>query len=397
AEDVHDFAWTADPRYQLTEDDITLSTGKVHIRVLMQPGREDSCRRYIQALKGTMRLFDQWIGPYPYPQITVVDPPHGASAAGGMEYPMFITGDTTWWIPKGILLPEIVTEHEFGHQYWYGMVATNEFEDAWLDEGINQYVESKVMNALYGPETSFFNFPFATAGERGMNRAGYLGIAEYDPMTRNGWEFVNGNAYGGTTYSKTATVMTTLEQLIGEATVRKALRTYFLRYRFKHPTEEDFMATVDEVAGRDLSWFWNQAVKGTQKLDYRVMKATSERVDWFEKKQGPEKKGETMYRAMVVVHRKGEFVYPVTLTATFDDGSVERQAWDGAERWHRQEWDRKAKLVSAEVNADGGIVLDVNRFNDSRVVAPDGRATKKISNMWMVMTQWMGQLVSWLV
>ena len=82
AEDVHDFAWTADPRYQVTEDDVVLSTGKVRIRVLMQPGREDSRRRYLQALKGTMKLYDEWIGPYPYPQITIVDPPHGGNGAG---------------------------------------------------------------------------------------------------------------------------------------------------------------------------------------------------------------------------------------------------------------------------------------------------------------------------
>jgi hypothetical protein len=216
-------------------------------------------------------------------------------------------------------------------------------------------------------------------------------------MTRNGWQYVHGGAYGGTTYSKTATVLSTLEQLLGEATVRKALHTYFMRYRFQHPTGEDFLATVNEVAGKDLSWFWNQAVRGTQKLDYRVMKAVSDRADWFEKKQGPAKKGETMYHSQVVVHRKGDFVYPVTMVAVFDDGTTERLTWDGADRWHRWEWDRKAKLVSADVNADGGIVLDVNRFNDSRLATPDARATKKISGMWMVITQFVGQCISWLV
>ena len=79
------------------------------------------------------------IWPHPYKQITVVDP--ADLRAGGMEYPTLITGDTTWWMPEGLRLVELVVEHEFGHQYWYGMVATNEFEDAWLDEGINSYTE----------------------------------------------------------------------------------------------------------------------------------------------------------------------------------------------------------------------------------------------------------------
>ena len=113
-----------------------------------------------------MKRFDEWYGPYPYAQITVVDPPHGAMEAGGMEYPTFITGDTLWWAPKGQkLLPEGVTEHEFGHQYWYGMVATNEFENAWLDEGINSYTEVKVTDSLYGKNTSVLNWMGAQMGD----------------------------------------------------------------------------------------------------------------------------------------------------------------------------------------------------------------------------------------
>ena len=60
-------------------------------------------------------------------------------------------------MPKGLYLPEIVIEHEFGHQYWYGMVATNEFEDAWMDEGINSYTEAKVLDAILGKKTSGIN------------------------------------------------------------------------------------------------------------------------------------------------------------------------------------------------------------------------------------------------
>src|SRR5260370_36574186 len=96
---------------------------------------------YLEAVKGKMKKFDEWIGPYPYSQITVVDRPHCGLGAGGMEYPTFITAGTAWWIIEGLKFPEGVVEHEFGHQYWYGMVATNEFEEAWLDEGINQYTE----------------------------------------------------------------------------------------------------------------------------------------------------------------------------------------------------------------------------------------------------------------
>ena len=124
ADDVHDFAWTAEPGYKVFESQFTGSMGSTKIRLLMQPGHADQAERHMRIMKETMARFDRWYGPYPYPQITVVDPPHGGIEAGGMEYPMLITGGTFWWLPEGIRLVELVVEHEFGHQYWYGMVAT---------------------------------------------------------------------------------------------------------------------------------------------------------------------------------------------------------------------------------------------------------------------------------
>ena len=79
------------------------------------------------------------------------------------------------------------------------------------------------------------------------------------------------SSYGGVTYGKTATMLLSLETIVGEQTLKNALHTYFMKYRFTHPTQEDFMRTVNEVAGQDLSWYWNQAVYGTQVLDYEVL------------------------------------------------------------------------------------------------------------------------------
>ena len=235
SEDVHDFSWSASPSFTDVEDYWTGGAGTVKLHVLMSPGNLASAPRYIEVLKGTLALYDQWIGPYPYDRLTVIDPPHGGYEAGGMEYPTLITADTNWFMPKGALLPELVTQHEFGHQYWYGMVATNEFEEAWLDEGINSYMETKGMDALYGKYTSEFNLPFAQMGEDDEQRFAYLEKPDTDPITRFAWRFYDSGAYGAVTYGKTATVLLTLEKIIGEETLRQALHTYFMRYRFTHP------------------------------------------------------------------------------------------------------------------------------------------------------------------
>ncbi|MGC2210127.1 MAG: M1 family metallopeptidase [Candidatus Korobacteraceae bacterium] len=394
AEDIHDFAWTASPVTKVVEDSIELRGHTVKIRILMQPGHMATAPRYMQALKGTMHRFDEWIGAYPYPQITVVDPPHGGEAAGGMEYPTLITADTTWWMPKWLLEPEAVVEHEFGHQYWYGMVATNEFEDAWMDEGINQYMEAKVMDSMYGQDTSSVRSRLATLGERGVDLMSYAPMADRDPLSRPAWGFENSGSYGAISYSKTALMMLTLESLIGEKTVMHGLREYFERYRFKHPTPEQFTAAMNEAVGQDLDWYWKQAIYGTETLDDRILSAGSERVDWYSAQ--PEKKGITVYHNEVVVHRRGTFDLPVELAAKFDDGSTVREHWDGKDRWHRFSWDRKSKLVSAEVDPNHGYWLDRDPFNNSWMAKANGRATGKLAGYWTLLTQWLEQMASWL-
>jgi peptidase M1-like protein len=392
-DDIHDFAWTASPHYKVYEDTYQGSMGPVKLNIMMQPAHVNQEERHALILKQTMDRFDRWYGPYPYKTLTLVDPEAG-SAAEGMEYPTFITGGTSWFMPKGIYLPELVVEHEFGHQYWYGMVATNEFEDAWMDEGINSYTELKIMDDVLGPRTSIFNFLGITLGERELQRLSYLQPADLDPIAQNGWEYVNYSSYGGITYGKTAVALLTLESVIGEQTMQQAMHTYFMRYRFTHPTKEDFLKTIEEVSGKDLRWYFNQAIYGTQVLDYEVLKVTSTPVDWY-KENLKEKKGETQYQSDVVIHRKGEFVFPVTIAVEFDNGDKVRERWDGQARWTRYSYQKNAKVSSVEIDPDHTIELDRNDFNNSHLAEPNEKATRKLTNYWTFITQFMAQFLTW--
>jgi hypothetical protein len=396
SEDVHDFSWTASPSFTPLNDVWNGPQGPVQIHVLMSPGNMASAPRYIDAVKGSLRLFDQWYGPYSYDRITVVDPPHGGSDAGGMEYPTLITADTAWNMPKGALIPEGVTEHEFGHQYWYGMVATNEFENAWLDEGINSYTEIKVMDELYGKKTSTLNFPFAQMGEQGQQRISYLSAADSDPISTFAWKFRSNNSYGAITYGKTATVLLTLEKIIGEDTLRQALHTYFMRYRFTHPTEEDFLKTIEEVSGKDLHGYFDQAIYGTNIFDYEVDDAHSDPLRWWETSPVHSKPADGIYRTYVTVRRKGDFVFPVDLEVKFDDGSAATEHWDGKDRWMRYHYDRKAQIVSAQIDPQNQIWLDRNFFNNSYNEQSDARATHKFRNLWIFASELFSQLLAWL-
>jgi hypothetical protein len=276
------------------------------------------------------------------------------------------------------------------------MVATNEFEEAWLDEGINSYVEAKIMDELYGRDTSMLNFPFLQLGEDGGQRDSYIALPDTDPLTRFAWKYYNSSAYGGITYGKTVTVLLTLEKVIGEGTLRQALHTYFLRYRFTHPTAEDFLKTIEEVAGEDLRWYFDQAVNGTNSLDYEILNAHSDRLNWYESSNAASNPHDAVYRTYVTIHRKGDFIFPVDIAVRFDNSETIREHWDGRDRWVRYVYDRKSKLVSAEIDPEHAVWLDRNFYNNSYIVEPDKRASKKLTHIWIFLSEWLSQLLAWL-
>jgi hypothetical protein len=392
-EDIHDFAWAVSPHFQVVDDTFVNSLGPVKLHALILASHANQSDRYLSILKQSMQKFDEWYGPYPYKQITLIDPEPG-SQIGGMEYPTLITGDASWWEPSWLYYDlETTVAHEFGHQYWYGMVATNEFEEPWLDEGINSYSEDKVMAAIFGRNTSALNARTAYASDTETHRLGYLFRPDEDPIVRQGWKFASYASYGCVVYGKTATTLNTLEAVLGEDTLRQALRTYFLRYRFTHPTGTDFLQTLVEVSGRtDLEPYFTQAIYGTDVLDYSVDSLTSGPVDWWEgnSTEGP-------YHTSVMVRRKGTFLFPVKLEVGFEDGSKEQLVWDGKDRWTRFSWDKPSRAVYAQIDPDQNILLDANSFNNSYTLRSDHTARLKLTNYWVVTQQLLAQWLSFLV
>jgi Peptidase family M1 domain len=399
-DDIHDFAWTVSPRFKVHEATYQSQMGPVKLRFLMQPAHWSQAERHERITRETLDRFEKWYGPYPYKTLTVVDP-EPDSAAGGMEYPTFITGDSSWFMPEGFHEVELVVEHEFGHQYWYGMVATNEFEDAWMDEGINSYTEVKVLESILGRNTSASNIAGISGGDRDLQRLSYASVADIDPISQKAYDYYSFNSYGGITYGKTASVLLTLEGIIGEDTMAKAMHTYFMKYRFTHPTKEDFLKTIEEVSGKNLRWYFDQAIYGSQVMDYEILRVDSFPVNWYQDEKKTEKDAkkkddkDTVYRNTVWLHRKDDFAIPVEVEIKFDNGEKIREHWDGQSRWVKFSYEKKAKVVSAELDPDHTVQIDRNNFNNSYTVEANPRPTYKLSNYWLFLTQWVSQAMAW--
>ena len=149
--DVHDFAWTTSPDFIEKRQQFDMpGRAPVQMRLLIQPEHEHLADRHFAAAAAALKYYGEWYGAYPYPMLTIVDPVF-QSDSGGMEYPTIFTAGTRWLSPRYSNDPEYVVLHEAGHQFWYGLVANNEVEFAWLDEGINEYTDSRVQDIALQP------------------------------------------------------------------------------------------------------------------------------------------------------------------------------------------------------------------------------------------------------
>jgi aminopeptidase N len=355
---------------------------KTEMRLLLQPEHAGQEARHFAATAAALKYYGEWFGPYPYGYITVVDPAY-ESDTGGMEYPTLITAGARLLAPREVTQPESVTIHEAGHQWWYGLVGSNEFEHAWMDEGLNTYSTARVLAEAFSPNYVsrryfgdlvpwvFRDLPVSRLDSDRLT--GYRDHAKADAQATPSFRYWPATATY-ITYNKTALWLHTLEDHVGWPVMQKIMATYFEPWRFRHPQPADFFAVVNEVAGRDMTWFFDQVYRSSNVFDYGVEALRSE--------DG---------RTSVVVRRFGEAVFPVDVVTTFADGTEARERWDGAERRVVYTYDRKARALSTVVDPARVLLLDVNRTNNSLMAEPRGdEAALKWTAKWMA---WLQQLM----
>jgi len=308
ADDVHDFAWAASPDFVYAEEPFSApNVPGVRIKLYLDPAHQDLKERYLFAAKAALTNYSKWFGPYPYATLSIVVPPKAANGAGGMEYPTLITAfgadDTT----PGYDLERTVV-HEIGHQYFYGMVASNEFEEAWLDEGFTSYAEDKLMEQEYG---LIPNLPV----QSGL-------ITSPAPLTQPSWKFDSQNQYASNVYTRGKLVLLGIEQQVGAKTMERILSTYVKKYRFKHPATGDFQKVVEQVTRTSWADYFDQYVYRNGMADFAVEKINVSSI---------EKDGKKMYESSVTIIKKGSDFPKVPVRIAFEDGHIVTKHWDGSE------------------------------------------------------------------
>jgi hypothetical protein len=266
-----------------------------------------------------------------------------------------------------------------------------------MDEGFNTFSTARTLEQFFSPLLAkryfggfvpwvFDDLPLRRATD-GNRLPGYRAVPRTDIPSTPTWQYWPGTA-GTISYNKTALWLHTLERMLGWDVLQRILSTYYTRYAFRHPTPEDFFATASEVAGRDLTWFFDQVHRSSHAFDYGLASLTSVRpADEGRLDDAPADPARP-YRTTVVVRRYAEGVFPVDVKVVFADGEQARVPWDGRDMWRRFEFERPARAVSAEVDPDRVLLLDLNYTNNSRTLAPRAEAAaRKWSLAWLIWLQ----------
>ena len=411
AHDVHGFAWTASPDYQVREATFSEpGLPAVNMRLLIQPEHLRQAERHFEATRAALKHYGSWYGPYPYDHLTIVDPAYRSGAAG-MEYPTFFTCGSRLFNPVGGDSPEGVTVHEAGHQFWYGIVGNNEFEQAWLDEGLNTYSDARTLDAAYPPRKYVARYlrPPDWSLSRGFipvrfrelevsrwsRRVEGLRAAPHDDVPADPTYLYYPGSAGTISYSQTALWLRTLERYLGWEVFQPIMATFFDRYKFKHPKGEDFIAVANELSPENLDWFFDQVQRGSVEFDYAIRRVESFKASpkgWVDEDGkialAERKRGAALYLNRVVVQRRGDGIFPVDVKVVFEDGSEAVERWDGRSRWKMFTFRRDTRIDHAIVDPQRVLMLDTHPRNNARLrQSKPALPASKWTSKWMIWMQ----------
>ena len=432
-DDVHDFAWTADTRSAppLVGSWTGPGSPPVTLTVLYPPEYKASAAPALQAAKDALTYFSRTLGPYPYRTVTIVIPPFNAEEAGGMEYPTFFTSEAYADTTPGTLnahLLDAVTIHEFGHGYFYGILASNEFEEPLLDEGLNNFWDARMLRER--KQDIVATTPFWKAV--GFAPAFKVFDAErFDAPRDQPADAPGANAHHrlqgiGPVYTRTSTAMRDLEAQLGKDVMARAFKEYYRRWKFRHPSVADLRDTLIDVSGQAalVNATFDQQLYSVRRIDDRIAdfssiealplagsseangawreltsKALAQHIDaaraaW--RKAHPKAddgSGPFPYLTTVTLRRAGAQV-PQTLLVKFADGTSATVQWRGDEDWQTFHWTRPARAVSAQLDPQRLHYLDVNKLDDARSIDADPRASRRWASDFGALVQLILSLIA---
>ena len=290
-----------------------------------------------------------------------------------MEYPTLFTTGAPWYAPyTGARALEAVTVHELGHQWFYGILASNESKFPFLDEGLNSHAELSALDARFGDRSSFAGFGLSLGGHS-LFRAFSAARGGDEIVGQAAAEFSSFRNLASLVYSRTATLLETIARVWGRERCERALLAYAERYRFAHPSPADFLGVMREHLGPEAEGVLSAALFQRASVDYLVRDVESateeEPAGFFERPSGRERvtrgpERSQRYRGRATVYRHGALEIPVEVLLISSDGSRRTESWDGRGTLKTFEYSGSSPLAHAVIDPEHKILLDDDLLNN---------------------------------
>jgi hypothetical protein len=376
ARSVHDFAWVAWDGFEELQTQI----GAVQVRLLYPAGYDRDARAELEAVRFALPYFESRYGSYPYPALTVVHPPEHARSSGGMEYPMLIATGGPWYASYGSRVVESVTIHELAHQWFYGLLATDEHAWPFLDEGLASYAEGQALEARYGTG-SLLDLPDWPVSRWELERWFALEHGADDVIAQPAASFRDFESLGGLVYARTALMLRTLAGVYGSDAVQRALGRYARAGRFGHPGPEELLGAVRAELGADAAEQFRRALFERGWVDYRVTTLRAARptapAGVFDhggrresQPRGVPAPGDAWLGRATIV-RAGTLELPVDIDLVAEDGTCTRRRWDGHGTGTTIDVSGATRLVRVVIDPDRRIAIDDDFTNNARSAKPE--------------------------
>lgn len=291
AENIHDFAWAADPDY--TVDSISIKNGPLVYLIYQKSKLTNYWEESKPYIKKYFSLMKENFGAYPYPTYSFIQ-----GGDGGMEYGMctMIMGNA-----KSLEGLADLMFHEASHSWFQHILASNESMRAWMDEGFTSYAEHLMMAKIFPDHVKNYPNPHYNSVEFYTE---FIKTRQEEVMGIFSDHFLTNNGYSVAAYIKGELFLVQLEYIVGRQTFFKILKNYFETWKFKHPTDRDFIHIAQKISGMDLKWYWNYMTYTTRTIDYAI--------------KSVEKEGKT---TKVTLENLGNFPMPIDVNVTYPDGS----------------------------------------------------------------------------
>ena len=261
---IHDFAWFADKRFLIEKSEVDIAGKKVASYIYYLPKNYNIWHGKCKTINQSLAYYSSQVGNYPYASASAVD--GGLLAGAGMEYPMItVIGN----LQSKDFLEEVIV-HEVGHNWFQGILGSNERDNGFMDEGFNTLIEKKAEYYIHSLDTNYDGTkisPFKyTTGALSALKTG-----DAQPVCTKSIEFSSNN-YGNMMYYKTVSLLAQLEQYIGEDDFKKCMQSYYTQWHFKHPYPADFRKVVEENTTKDVAWLFDGMLPNNNILDFKFKK-----------------------------------------------------------------------------------------------------------------------------